>query len=78
MITAKEARERVTTLKTKRGKKEAEKAENLITKAIEDGESSTYLGFYASEYTVKWLEELGYEVELIDSQRDGEDTKVSW
>lgn len=78
MITANEARKKIDTLATKRGEEERKKAEEKITKAVENGESSCWLGIYISEATKKWLESLGYKVRLMSDQRDGDDTEVRW
>lgn len=78
MITANEARERVDTLATKRGEEEKKKAEERITKAVENGYSSCWLGIYVSDATEKWLKSLGYQVKRISDQRDGNDTEVKW
>lgn len=78
MITAKEARERIDTLATERGREEQQKAKEAITKAVEQGYNNCWLGFYASEATLKWLKSLGYKTERISSKKDGHDTKVEW
>lgn len=78
MITAKEAREKIETLKTERGKKEMKIAEAKVTTALENGESCCWLGIYISDPTFNKLKDLGYTVEQISSQRDGDDTKVKW
>lgn len=78
MITAKEARKRIDTLATKRGEEEKRKAEERITKAVEKGDGSCWLGIYISDATEKWLKSLGYEVRRFSDQRDGMDTEVKW
>ena len=78
MITANEAREKIDMLKTKRGEEEKKKAEERITKAVENGDSSCWLGICISEATEKWLESLGYQIERTYNMRDGDDTKVEW
>lgn len=78
MITANEARERIDTLATERGKKEQQKAEEKITKAVEKGDSSCWLGIYISDATDKWLKSLGYQTRRVSDQRDGDDTEVKW
>ncbi len=78
MITAKEARERIDTLETERGKQEQKTAEEKINKAVEKGESYCWLGVWISKATEKWLKSLGYDVQRVDSTKDGSDVKVSW
>ena len=78
MITANEARKRIDTLATKLGEEEKKKAEARITEAVENGDSSCWLGFYVSDATKKWLESLGYQVRKMSDQRDGDDTEVKW
>lgn len=78
MITANEARERIDTLATERGKKEQQTAEEKITKAVEKGDSSCWLGIYISDATDKWLKSLGYQTRRVSDQRDGDDTEVKW
>lgn len=78
MITANEARERIDTLATERGKKEQKTAEEKITKAVEKGDSSCWLGIYISEATDKWLKSLGYQTRRVSDPKDGDDTEVKW
>ncbi len=78
MITANEARERIDTLATERGKKEQQKADEKITKAVEKGDSSCWLGIYISDATDKWLKSLGYQTRRVSDQSDGDDTEVKW
>lgn len=78
MIRAKEARERIDALKTERDKQEMKTAEEKINKAVEKGESYCWLGVWISEATEKCLKHFGYQVERVDSQKDGSDVKVSW
>lgn len=79
MITAKEARERIDALETERGMKEKKTVEEKITKAVEKGESSCWLGVWISDATEEWLKSLGYKVERFDSYyNSNSDVKVSW
>ncbi len=78
MITASEAREKIEALATERGRQEQQTAEKVITRAVENGDSSCWLGIYVSEATEKWLKSLGYQVEKMSSQKDGSNTKVKW
>ena len=78
MITANEARERIDTLATERGKKEQQKADEKITKAVEKGDSSCWLGIYISDATDKWLKSLGDRKRRVSDQSDGDDTEVKW
>lgn len=78
MITANEARKKIDTLATKRGEEEKKKAEERITRAVENGESSCWLRIYISDATEKWLKSLGYQVRRMSNQRDGDDTEVRW
>ena len=78
MISANEAREKINTLATIRGDNEKKKAEERITRAIEEGKNSCWLGIYISDATEKWLKSLGYQVRRISDQRSGNDTEVKW
>lgn len=78
MISAKEARKKIDTLNTERGKEEQQKAELAIERAVQNGDSECWLGIYISAATEKWLKSLGYQVEKMSSQKDGSDTKVKW
>lgn len=78
MITAFEARKKIDTLATKRGEEEKKKVEEIITKAVENGDSSCWLGIYISDTTKKWLESLGYRVRLVSHLRNEDDTEVKW
>lgn len=77
LFTAKEAREKVDSLKSNKLEEEKIMAESKIVSAVEDGDNSCYIGYVESE-TVQWLESLGYIVECITSPKDGSDTKVTW
>lgn len=68
MITAKEARERIDTLK---GSAEQKEIEESITEAVKRGYS--YCRFYNpfSDATEGWLKSLGYQIEDVTDPRDG-------
>ena len=74
MITAKEARERINSLETERGKQEMKLAEEKINEAVEKGSYYCWLGVWISVATEEWLTALGYEVERVA----GIDVKVEW
>ena len=78
MISAKEAREKIDDLKTEKGQQEKKKAEEKITKAIENGEFSCKLDPRASHGLKKYLRSLGYNIEDGGDLKDGFYTKVSW
>ena len=78
MMTAAQARQKIDTLATKRGEAEKKRAEETITKAVENGDSYCWLGIYVSDATEKWLKSLGYQVRRMSDQRDGDETEVRW
>lgn len=76
MITAKEARERIDTLTTKRGEEEKRISEKRITKTVENGDGSCWLDIYISDATKKCLKSPEYPVKQRSNQRDGMNTEV--
>lgn len=78
MITAKEARKRIDMLETERGRQEKKTAEEKINNAVEEGQSYCYLGVYISESTENWLKSLGYDVQHVNSPKDGSAVKIAW
>lgn len=77
LFTAKEAREKVDSLKNNKLEEQKIMAESKIVSAVEDGDNSCYIGYVEPE-TVQWLKSLGYVVECIIDPKDGSDTKVTW
>lgn len=76
MITAKEARAKVDMLEAeKEGGQERKRVEEKINKAIEEGKSSCWIGFWVFSDTVRWLKSLGYYVEHSPAKCD---TFVEW
>lgn len=77
LFTAKEAREKVDSLKKNKLEEEKIMAESKIVTAVENGDSSCHLGYVEFE-TAQWLESLGYDIKRTTNPKDGSDTMVSW
>lgn len=77
LFTAKEARERIDSLKNNKLEEEKIMAESKIVTAVENGDDSCHIGYVEFE-TAQWLESLGYGIERITSPKDGSDTIVKW
>ena len=68
MITAKEAREKIDTL---RQSTEQEKIERRIASAVARGDDCCEFNDYFSATTLAWLQSLGYKVVDLTDPRDG-------
>ena len=79
MITAKEAREKIDSINNNYLRKEQQKVEKKINKAIRKRKNYCYVfADELSENIEKQLESLGYTIEYVTRSREYPEVKISW
>lgn len=80
MITAQEARKKVTEGQNSACKLRQQYVEKMITGAIEENKTRITLDsdYKTNDFIIKWLESFGYEVKVVYDQRDGDFLDINW
>ena len=78
MISAEEAREKVSNLKTKRGKEELAICEKAISEALEDNYLACTIDIYIDDFVKDYLEKNEYTVMRYNSAKYGPCTIIRW
>jgi len=77
MITAKEARQRVSNIQSSNNNAQLESCEKSIMKSIENGNLSSTVAFWVNDYIKNHLEDNGYVVERY-TERNESCTSINW
>lgn len=78
MISAREAREKATSIDLEACQKQLREIETKITAAILEGKTDCYIYIRPMPAVKQQLEQLGYIVRSNDDGRNGTDTRIYW
>jgi hypothetical protein len=78
MFTAKEAREKATSITNQINQRQLGRVHELVSTAVSTGKLETWLDVVLNESVTKHLESLGYKITSNSDGRNGNNTKISW